>query len=149
MTKLTTYYKGDMLFESEIGRHSLTIDVPAGMGGSDRGPLPSQLFVAALGGCIGAFAAQYCEQHGISDKGMRVELSYDQADDPTRLVNLRATVVLPSSNCRRHVKASEQMIKYCPVYQTIRTMNDLDIEFRGEGRCDLNPEPVAGAATGD
>ncbi len=28
MATLTTYYKGDMLFESKIGRHSVLIDVP-------------------------------------------------------------------------------------------------------------------------
>ncbi len=28
MGKISTYYKGDMLFESEMGNHKLVIDVP-------------------------------------------------------------------------------------------------------------------------
>ena len=46
MPSITTYYKGDMLFESQIGKHTITIDVPPAMGGSDRGPfiqMPSAL----------------------------------------------------------------------------------------------------------
>ena len=49
MAKITTYYKGDMLFESKLGTHSIIIDVPAGMGGTDRGPTPPELFIASLG----------------------------------------------------------------------------------------------------
>ena len=47
MAKITTYYKGDMLFESKLGNHSVIIDVPAGMGGQDRGPTPPELFIAS------------------------------------------------------------------------------------------------------
>ena len=46
MGKISTYYKGDMLFESEMGNHKLVIDVPPAMGGRDRGPTPPEVFVA-------------------------------------------------------------------------------------------------------
>ena len=74
MGKITTLYKGDMLVESKLGNHSVIVDVPDVMGGSDRGPQPPQLFVASLGSCIGAFVAQYCEKKGIDDEGMTVEI---------------------------------------------------------------------------
>ncbi len=137
MATLTTYYKGDMLFESKIGKHSVLIDVPAGMGGSDRGPIPPELFVASLGSCIGAFVAQYCEKNGIDDTGMRVDVTFDKADDPTRLVNLKATVMLPSGDCKARIKAIERVAEHCPVHATIRTMEGLEIEILGEGQCDL------------
>jgi len=35
MGKITTHHKGDMLFESKIGSHSIAIDVPSAMGGSE------------------------------------------------------------------------------------------------------------------
>lgn len=137
MATLTTYYKGDMLFESKIGKHSVLIDVPAGMGGSDRGPIPPELFVASLGSCIGAFVAQYCEKNGIDDTGMRVDVTFDKADDPTRLVNLKATVMLPNGDCKTRIKAIERVAEHCPVHATIRTMEGLEIEILGEGQCDL------------
>ncbi len=137
MATLTTYYKGDMLFESKIGRHSVLIDVPAGMGGSDRGPIPPELFVASLGSCIGAFVAQYCEKNGIDDTGMRVDITFDKADDPTRLANLKATVMLPHGDCKARIRAIERVAEHCPVHATIRTMEGLEIEILGEGQCDL------------
>jgi uncharacterized OsmC-like protein len=55
MPAITTTYQGDMAFETVLGRHRLLIDVPAAMGGQDRGPTPPELFVASLGSCVAAF----------------------------------------------------------------------------------------------
>lgn len=139
MAKITTFYKGDMLFESQIRDHSIIIDVPDSMGGSDRGPMPPELFVASLGSCIGAFVAQYCENNGIDDTDMQVEMTFDKADDPTRLVDLKATVLLPKGDCKARVKAIERVAHFCPVHSTIKTMEDLHIEILGEGQCDISP----------
>ncbi len=139
MATITTYYKGNMAFESQIGKHTLTIDVPASMGGSDRGPIPPDLFVASLGSCIGAFVAQYCENNGIDDTGMTVDLTFEKASDPTRLVNLKATVNLPQGECGQRVKAIERVAEHCPVHATIKTMEGLEITIHGKGECDITP----------
>ena len=41
-------YKGDMLFEVKSGNQMLRVDVPAAMGGKDRGMTPTELFAASL-----------------------------------------------------------------------------------------------------
>ena len=140
MATITTHYKGNMLFESQIGKHSITIDVPAGMGGNDRGPIPPDLFVASLGSCIGAFVAQYCENNGIDDTGMTVDLTFEKASDPTRLVNLKATVNLPEGDCAKRVKAIERVAEHCPVHATIKTMENLEITILGKGECNITPQ---------
>jgi len=137
MAKIVTHHRGDMLFESVIGNHTIKIDVPESMGGSDRGPMPPQLFVASLGSCIGALVAQYCQNNGIDHEGMSVEVAFDKADDPTRLVDLKATVKLPNGDCEKRVKAIERVAEYCPVHSTISTMRGLDIEILGEGQCEI------------
>lgn len=144
MATITTFYKGNMLFETKIGKHTLTIDVPPDMGGSDRGLQPPQLFVASLGSCIGAFVAQYCEQVGIDDKDMTVELSFDKVPDPTRLVNLKATIKLPHGDCGKRVQAIERVAEHCPVHETISTMRGLTFEILGQGdrAMEANAVPV-------
>jgi putative redox protein len=137
MRKIITAYKGDMLFESKIGNHSVIIDVPDVMGGSDRGPQPPQLFVASLGSCIGAFVAQYCEKNGINAEGMTVEMLFEKAPDPTRLVNLKAQVLLPKADCSKRIRAIKGVAEHCPVHATINMMENLDIEILGEGECDI------------
>lgn len=137
MAQIVTHYKGDMLFESVIGNHLLTIDVPADMGGEDRGPIPPQLFVASLGSCIGAFVAQYCDINGIDNTDMSVVISYEKSSQPTRLVNLQAVVKLPHGDCGARVKAIERVADLCPVHETIKTMHGLAITILGKDNCSM------------
>lgn len=137
METITTYYKGDMLFETKLGRHTLVIDVPYSMGGGDRGPVPPQLFVASLGSCIGAFVAEYCENNGIDTEGMTVDISYDKASNPTRLVDLKATVRLPNGDCSKRVQAIERVAEHCPVHESIRAMKCLNISILGKDDCNV------------
>jgi putative redox protein len=132
MAKITTVYKGDMLFESKLGNHSVIIDVPAGMGGSDRGPTPPELFVASLGSCVGAFIAQYCHRAGIDARDMTVDVSFDKADEPVRLVNLKVRVELPHGQCADRQAAMRRVAEHCPVHATITSMADLDFEVLGQ-----------------
>lgn len=138
MAQIVTHYKGDMLFESHIGTHVLTIDVPADMGGEDRGPIPPQLFVASLGSCIGAFVAQYCEINGIDATGMTVEMNYTKTAYPTRLTDLQAVIKLPRGDCGARRKAIERVADLCPVHETIKTMDGLAITILGKGDGALN-----------
>ena len=84
MATITTTYKGDMLFESKVGKHTVQIDVPADMGGSDRAPTPPQLFVVSLGSCVAAFIVTYCQKAGIDASDLAVDVSFDKAEDPAR-----------------------------------------------------------------
>jgi uncharacterized OsmC-like protein len=137
MATITTHYKGNMLFDTVIGKHTLTIDVPADMGGTDRGPQPPQLFIASLGSCIGAFVAQYAERVGMDASGMTVDLSFEKVADPTRLTNLKATVKLPNAECGQRVNAMHKVAEHCPVHETILTMQGLEIEILGQGDCNI------------
>lgn len=140
MAKITTRYKGNMLFESQLGKHKLTIDVPPVMGGTDRGPIPPDLFVASLGSCIGAFVAQYCENHGIDTDGMTIDMTFEKVENPTRLVDLKATVNLPKGDCKQRIEAIRRVAEHCPVHETITTMRGLEIEILGQGQCKLDTD---------
>ena len=132
MGKVTTYYKGDMLFESKLGSHSVIIDVPTGMGGSDRGPTPPELFIASLGSCVGAFVANYCGKSGVDTKGMTVDVTFDKVQDPTRLVNLNIEVNLPNGDCEKRQKAILRVAEHCPVHETIATLEGIEININGQ-----------------
>ncbi|MDI9547720.1 MAG: OsmC family protein [Chloroflexota bacterium] len=129
MGKISTYYKGDMLFESEMGNHKLVIDVPPAMGGRDRGPTPPEVFVASLGSCVAAFVAQYCERNGVNTADLSVDVAFDKADDPSRLVNLKDTVNLPHGECKQRKAALQRVAEHCPVHETISTLGGIEIEI--------------------
>ena len=132
MASITTTYQGDMLFATQMGNHTIEIDVPAGMGGSDRGPTPPELFIASLGSCIGAFAANYCQKAGIDTTDMTVDLSFEKVQDPVRLADLKATVHLPYGDCERRQKAILRVAEHCPVHETISALEGIEIELVGQ-----------------
>lgn len=118
-----------MLFESKLGNHSVTIDVPAAMGGRDRGPTPPEIFVASLGSCVGAFAAQYCERTGVDTRDMTVDVTFDKVEGPTRSVNLKVMVNLPHADCDNRKKAILRVAEHCPVHETMATLEGIQIEI--------------------
>lgn len=132
MGKLTTYYKGDMLFESKVGNHSILIDVPPAMGGSDRSPTPPEFFVASLGSCVAAFVANYCHQVGIDSRDMSVDVTFDKAEDPTRLVNLKVQINLPYGDVEKREKAILRVAEHCPVHETMETLQGVEITLNGK-----------------
>ena len=132
MATITTFYKGEMLFESKLGNHSILIDVPASMGGRDRGPTPPELFVASLGSCVGAFVADYCGRAGIDTRDLTVDVSFDKAEDPTRLANLKVRVNLPYGDCAKREQAIRRVAEHCPVHETIATLEGIEIELVGK-----------------
>jgi putative redox protein len=129
MATITTTYKGGMLFESQVGNHKVTIDVPTDMGGADRAPTPPQYFVISLGSCIAAFIAAYCQQAGIDATGLSVDVSFDKVENPTRLINLKVRVKLPRADCEVRKQALLRVAQHCPVHATIDNFDNLEIEI--------------------
>jgi uncharacterized OsmC-like protein len=129
MPTITTTYTGDMAFETLLGRHRLLIDVPAAMGGKDRAPTPPELFVASLGSCVAAFVASYCQRAGLDNRELTVEVSYDKAADPTRLVGLTVTIRLPHAVCGDRQEAIRRVARHCPVHETIATLSEVQFQI--------------------
>jgi uncharacterized OsmC-like protein len=132
MATITTHHKGDMLFETKLGKHSLQVDVPASMGGSDRGPTPPEVFVASLGACVAALVANYCNKAKLDTEGLTVDVSYEKASDPTRLVGLKVNIDVPNADISGRENAIKRVADRCPVHQTICSLEGVDIEVSGQ-----------------
>jgi uncharacterized OsmC-like protein len=132
MATVTTTHKGDMLFETQLGNHALQIDVPSDIGGSDRGPTPPEVFVASLGSCVAALVANYCSKAKLNTDGLTVDVTYEKAPDPTRLVNLKVKVDLPNADISGRERAIERVADRCPVHQTIYSWEDVGFEISGK-----------------
>lgn len=126
MAKITTYYKGDMLFESQLGDHKLVIDMPQEMGGHNRGPHPTELFIASIGACAAVRVASYCQDEGIDSRDMSVDVTCDKIGKPIRLVNLKVTINLPHGKCQDREGAIRRVAKHCPVSETLSTLETIE-----------------------
>lgn len=125
VSKVTTYAKGNNLFESVMGDHKILVDSPGSWGGENRGPMPPQLFMASLGSCVAVLVNHFCTRHGLDGDGLAVDVEYDKAEHPSRFVNIRVVVKLPSARCPDEVtrKALEHVAEHCPVHETIATLD--------------------------
>jgi len=131
MSRVTTAYKGDMLFESQLGNHTLTIDGPDVWGGKDRGPMPPQLFMASIGSCVGVLVSHFCKEHQLDATDLQVHVDYNVADHPTRFNDIQVKISLPHAVCDDActLKALEQVAKHCPVHETIMTLEKVNFEL--------------------
>ena len=132
MPRITTEYRGDMLFESTIGNHTLQIDVPEPMGGKDRGPMPSQLFVASLGSCVAALIASYCRRQDVDCSGLTVDVDFERDFQPTRLTEVQVTIRLPNATCDEALKRKAMLhaAQFCPVHEAIETLERVNFDIR-------------------
>lgn len=131
MSRVTTISKGDMLFESTLGNHTLTIDAPQEWGGQDRGPLSPQLFMASIGSCVGVLITHYCKEHDLDASDLKVHVDYDVQGHPTSFKNIRVKIVLPKAiyDDAIALKALEHVAKHCPVHESIVTLERINFEM--------------------
>jgi putative redox protein len=66
------------LTEILMNRHSLVADEPIQMGGTDQGPTPFDLLVAALGSCTSMTLRQHADQKGWPLKATTVRLKHEK-----------------------------------------------------------------------
>lgn len=134
MGKVTSYHKGDMIFETNIGNHIITNDVPATpvWGGKDRAPTPPDLFIASLSSCVAAFVVQYCQNIGINSQDISVDVTYDKSDKPVFLKNIAVTVNLPHADVNDRMEAIRRVSEHCTVHETISQLENIAIEVRDQ-----------------
>ena len=131
MAVITTKYMGDMLYETKLGPHTVTIDVPEGMGGKNRGPMPPQLFISSLGSCVAVLVTDFCKHHDLDPEGLTVDVSYEFAKHPSRMTDINVDVSLPNAHCDDECtkKALKQVAEHCPVHETIATLKDVSFNI--------------------
>ena len=131
-------------FESEVKvrNHRITVDEPEALGGTDKGPNPVELVLAALGTCQEIAYRTHAAALGVPLDSVRVELEGDldlrgffAVDESIRpgYRGIRGTVHLRSSadpasleRLRRHVDA------HCPVLDIISNPVPVDLEIATE-----------------
>ena len=97
MGKVVSRHKGDMLFETQGGNHTIISDVPSTTewGGRDRAPTPPEFLMMSLSSCVAAFLVKYCNQVDINSDGLSVTVNFNKADKPVFLKVLRYRLNYP------------------------------------------------------
>ena len=114
-----TSWKGQMQFESEVNGHSLIMDGPEEAGGSNMGPRPKPLMLAALAGCTGIDVISLLKKMRVEPDSFNVEIEGTLTEDlPARYTDMHVKYVfggkdLPLDKLEKAVELSRE--KYCGV----------------------------------
>ena len=99
----------DLAFRGEVRGFQIGMDMPGDRRFTYAGPSPVDLFVMAIGGCIGMHVAMFCEEAGLSPMGIRVDLAYTLAEEDgrRRVVSVYAEVLVPGVPAELKAAAEE------------------------------------------
>jgi putative redox protein len=114
--------------EVTAGRHALVADEPQSAGGTDAGPDPYALLLAALGSCTAMTLRLYAERKKWPLGEIRVELSHarDYAEDCAdctepgkRVERITRRIVLSGPLDAEQVARLAEIATRCPVHKTL------------------------------
>ena len=103
-----------------VGTHRVTVDQPVQDGGEDRGPTPTQLFVASLAACVEYYASRFLVRHDMDPEGLRVECRFEMAHEaPARVASIRLRVLTPPGFPAARGRALAAVVEHCTVHNSI------------------------------
>ncbi|HEX4668394.1 MAG TPA: OsmC family protein [Solirubrobacterales bacterium] len=99
------------------GGHTLVVDEPAEIGGTDTGPRPTQLLAASLAGCTAITVEMYAARKGweVGSIEVDVDVIYDGPVPSTYAVALKLPLELSDDQRQRLLTIAAR----CPVHKVL------------------------------
>jgi putative redox protein len=152
MNTVTVDQVGGDRFTIGVRAHQITVDQSLSDGGTDAGPTPTELFVAALAGCVVYYARRYLTRHGLPEHGLRVVADYRMSAQPTRVAQIHIHLVPPDGVPEQRRPALLAVATHCIVHNSLTTPPEVSIDLMGAPDAlvspDRFPERQPGARSG-
>lgn len=116
--------------EVDVGGHHLVVDEPLPVGGTDTGPSPYEMLLAALGACTAMTLRLYADRRGWPLERARVELRHRKvhAQDcaecdrrPAKMDVVDRVVFLDGPLADEQRTRLMEIAERCPVHQTLQS----------------------------
>jgi putative redox protein len=124
---ITVRHDQGMRFTAQCGNHVVVTGAAEGDDEQRNGMWPGQLFIAALGACIGGYVTTFCKRHDLPYQGMRVELDYESSDSPSRVTAVKAVLDLPTPIPDKYERALIRAADQCYVTQSIERRMEVKV----------------------
>nr|PZN38472.1 MAG: peroxiredoxin [Bacillota bacterium] len=132
-----TTFRADVSWSGEsvrsvarIRNKEVIIDEPTSLGGTDQGPNPVELLLAALGGCLNILITTYAPLHQVEVRGVRIRVEGDLDPDGFMGKNpnvrpgfqeIRYHIQIDSPSSPENIRALiEHVERVCPVKDTLK-----------------------------
>jgi putative redox protein len=114
--------------EATVRDHHVIIDRPVAKGGTDKGPMGGELFLAAIGGCFMSNLLAAIAARDAAVSNVRTEIVATIADSPARFTAVELYVAADCSNPELLERLVEIADRGCIMMNTLR--GKLDVQIR-------------------
>lgn len=133
---IITEWKEGLAFETNLNGHVLKMDAPVEGGGTNTGPGPKKLQLAALSGCTGMDVVSILKKMRVEIEGLTIEVEGNLADEHPKYYTSMHVIYhfkgknLPIDKLQKAVKMSEDT--YCGVRALYSRAIEMTSEIRTE-----------------
>lgn len=136
MEKVTIYadWQSGMMFETELNGHKLIMDAAEATGGTNQGPRPKPLMLAALAGCTGMDVVSILAKMRVEVSKFRIWVEAMQTEEhPKHYTEIKLIYEftgknLPIDKLEKAVSLSEE--RYCGVNAVYKKAMKVTYEIR-------------------
>jgi len=108
-------FPGGTQVETVIDGFSVLTDQPVSAGGEGKAPSPFDLFLASVAACAGFYSLRFCQERGLSTRGLHVFMDTDRDDAHKRIARIRIAVDLPEGFPEKYRAALLRSVNQCTV----------------------------------
>ena len=111
---------------------NVILDNPRDSGGNDTGPMPTELFLTALGGCYSSAFAYFAMKMRINIRALQVTVSGFRSESPPQFNQIKITAMptINAINKEKLARLSELAEKYCTVGNTIKNRTEITVHVQ-------------------
>ncbi len=131
---VSTQWKGNLTFSSEINGHKLIMDAPEVAGGKDLGPSPKKLLLTAIAGCSGMDVVSILKKMRVDFDKLDIEVEGELGDEHPKYYEKMHVIYtitgkdVPLEKVEKAVKMSEET--YCGVGALYRKAIEVTSEIK-------------------